>query len=707
MALKSILYNFNQSDSTTMDNYDPLKTTVGTLFRFYTGPAKKDRFLGPSILGIARPVEESVAIPGLYPTVIPFSDDIDWVFLADGAAAAVSRRTVLYEYNRITSQYTWKGFITINYPIIGNKTVRAHDVVRKLYTAGTVDISGTVVTGIGTLWVDSGLCVGSRIAFGTNDPTQAVQWREIVSINSNTEITLDIAVSNVTGVQYVIEDLRIIQTITNATATSGGLFVVKGLRVELFTPAGTTINAATTINNIRASYWLADAVTLTNTIGYGLVIDYSNNWLDEKVYIINATAAANSRFFVYNHRAPLSTIVAGRSTEAFLFATGNQATTGNISAVSNGILVTPNHGPGIGVKSIYWVTATRVYRSLLTDITNGSVSFQTDVMSEIPPGSVNTYALTSTLSTIIYDNIADIFIIFNTGVGGARSYVTKYTTLATPFEIIFLSDTKQLDQVSADSGSPISPSINASTFTGYVSKGILHFIRHSVGATLNQMYSIPSAAHQAYAFNTNEYIISPKFDISSAVKLYEITVNNIKRLGSDTFATSMEAFRTFFRTNGIDDNTGGWIQLDDANDLEAVQANFIQFAFTFRVYGNICIPARLLGFTLSYEDSGTDSHYHPSVSLSSVVNRSFAYRQVSLFGSLDIPVLRIRIYNSANDSLVLDDTTSSTTFGTFEYSTDSINWSAWDESQNLIGNYIRYTAASLPNGIKIRVLLTQ
>jgi hypothetical protein len=707
MGLRSIIYNFNQNDSTSIDNYNPNKTSVGSLFRFYTGSNKEDRFLGPSIIGIARPVEESVAIPGINPVVIPFSNEIDWVFLADGAAAAVTRRVILYEYNKLTSHYTWKGSITVTYPIIGNKTIRSHDVIRKLYIEGTVSVNGDVVTGTGTQWLSSGLCVGSRIGIGTTDPTQVVQWREIITINSNTEIILDQPINNVTNVGYVIEDLRILQIHTNATAVNGGLFVIKGLRVENFTPTTTAIGSATTTDNIRASYWLSDAIPQTNTIGYGLAVDYSNNWGDEKVYILNAVTAANSRIYVYNHRAPLNNLSDGRTTDAFLFLTGNQTTTGNISVTNNGIIAVPNHGSGSGVKSLYWVTASRVYRSLLTDITNGSTSFHTDLMVEIPPGGTSTYAASSTLSNIIYDESIDSFIIFNTGAAGARSYVTKYTTFSTPFDIIFLSDTKQLDQSSADSGSPVIPSINASIFTGDVSNGILHFIRHSGAATLNQMYSLPSAAHQRYAFDTDQYVITPKFNVSDAVKLYEINVNNIKRLGSDTFATPTEAFRIFFRTNGIDDNTGSWIQLNDASNLEAIQANFIQFAFTFRIYGNICIPARLLGFTLTYEDSGTDSHYHPSVSLSSVTNLIFAYRQVALFDSINIPELRIRIFNSANDGLVLDDNTSTTTFGSFEYSNDSINWNPWDETENVVGNYIRYTAASLPNGIKVRVLLTQ
>jgi hypothetical protein len=706
MAIRANLIQLREEDSVNISNYNPNKINVGNLINFYTGSNPEDNYCGPSRIGLSRPMEESVSLSSIYPNVIKYSDDIDWVFLADGRAAAVTRVVVLYEYNKKTSNFNWKGYINVTYPIIGNKTIRGQEVVRKLYSTGTVTVSGTTITGVNTLWKDDGQCVGSRIGFGSTDPTQITQWREITDIVNNTELSIDLATTNQNNIPYVIEDLRIVQTHTNATAANGGLFVIKGLRVENFIPTGTNISAATTIDNIRASYWLADSTVVTNTIGYGCAVDYSTDWNDEKVYVINATTAANSRIYVYNHRQNLTDIVAGRTTESFLFSTGTQTTTGNISATNNGIIASPNHGPGIGVKSLYWVTATRVYRSLLTDITADSTSFHSDVMVEIPPGGVSTYILTSTLSNIIYSPYIDRFIIFNTGVAGARSYVTRYNTASSPFDHIFLSDNKQLDQSSADSNSPPFPSINASVFSGYEKDGLLYLIRHSVVATLNQMYSLPIGAHQSFAFDKNELIITPKIDISNSVRLYNIMVNNIKRLGSDTFAIPTEPFRIFFRTGGIDDNTGSWNQLNDASELSSVSGNFIQFAFTFRILGNTCIPARLVNFSLLYEDLSTDSHYIPSVNLSSVINRVFAYRQTSSFSG-NIPQLRIRLYNADNNGIVIDDNTTSQAFGTFQYSIDGINWNTWDNTQNTVGNYIRYTAASTPGGIKIRALLTQ
>jgi hypothetical protein len=107
-----------------------------------------------------------------------------------------------------------------------------------------------------------------------------------------------------------------------------------------------------------------------------------------------------------------------------------------------------------------------------------------------------------------------------------------------------------------------------------------------------------------------------------------------------------------------------------------------------------------------YEDSGQDSHYQPSLTKSSAANRHFVWRQVSSWGG-NIPDLQIRLYNAATGFLVLDDTVDVSGSGTWQYSTDGSTWNSWSASADAVGNYIRYTATTLPNNITVRALLTQ
>ena len=59
------------------------------------------------------------------------------------------------------------------------------------------------------------------------------------------------------------------------------------------------------------------------------------------------------------------------------------------------------------------------------------------------------------------------------------------------------------------------------------------------------------------------------------------------------------------------------------------------------------------------------------------------------------------------NGVILDDTVTSSSAGNWEYSTDGSNWNVWSSSADLVGNYIRYTADSLPDGIPVKAVIIQ
>lgn len=705
MAIKGLNFKFN-GPTTGITNYNSSVTNLGNNIKQYSGATVEDVFAGPAKIGMARPFEQSTAIAGFYPHVITFSDTIDWCFLAENSTAAATRRIIMYEYNKNTSEFNWKGFITLTYPAatVGH-TIRGFRVVRELYTTGTVSATGTAVTGSGSTWSTDRMSVGSRIGFGSSDPTQVTEWANISAVGSDTGITLSTSLSGTygAGTPYVIEDIIIINTTANTTATNGGLFIAKGIAANIFTSVGTTIPAAVSTDNIRAVYWLADASTVTNTAPCGAAIQDKTSWVSASTYVLDV---ATAKVFVYNFRKAL-TLASGKDTTTLTIKTGNQAVTGTISSANNGRIGTLNHGPGAGVESLYFVTTTRCYRAAISGITNASTTWQSDAMVEIPPGGTATYLAGAGLNSCEISSGIDRLVIASTGAAGIRSYVTQYNTVSNPFDHIFLNDDKQQDQSTSDSGGVAHPVILASAFSVWSENGIMYLARIGTTAALNQLYTIPIGAHQTYAINNGEMLITPKFDISDSNKLYNVSPKAIKKLGTDTFSLPTEPFRMYYRTTGIDDNTGGWTQLNEYGDLSSISATAIQFMFIFKILGTTCIPARIMGLTMTYEDNTTDSHYEPSVGNSSVTNRIFAYRQGTSWGS-NIPDLRIRLYNAVTGVLVLDDSVLASAYGAFEYSTDGgSNWLAWNASADSVSNYIRYTATSLPNGVRIRALLTQ
>jgi hypothetical protein len=692
--------------TTPIASYDSTKTNLGTLIKQYNlGANPTDKFAGPAVIGLARPNEQSTAIPGVFPHVLTYDSTTDWVFLADNAAAAATRRIILYEYNKTTSVFNWKGFITLTYPAATAHTIRGFRMIREFYTTGTVGVSGTAVTGSGASWLSDRMSVGCRIGFGSTNPTAITTWYEISAIGGENSITLTSSAGTISsGTPYVIEDLMCLTSTTNATATNGGLFVTKGLRYENFTTSGTTISAATTVDNIRAVYWLADASTVTNTTAAGCAMEPRASWTLQNAYVLNVTGAA---CYVYNFRAAL-TLTAGKDTTTNTIKTGNQVLTGTLSQVQNGRIITLSHGPGSGVLSLYFATTTRIYRAAISNITNGNTTWTSDVMVEVPPGSASTFAASAVMSTVDYASDLDRLIIMTTGATSARSYVTQYNTTSAQFDLIFLSDDKQLDQSLADANEIPHPSIQALGFSVWYNGGTLYMARGSAASTSNQIYTIPLGAHWSFASTTNQVLITPALSTSSATKLYRVYVNEVKRLGSDYITKNPEPFKVYARTSGISDNTGAWTLLDDSGTLTSIAASTdIQFKFEFRIIGESCIPARIMGLTVVYEDDMTDSHYQPSVANSSITGNTFAWRQATSWSGT-IPNLRIRLYNAVTGVPIIDDTVTASAYGTWQYSSNNGgSWNAWSSSADTVGNYIRYVATSLPGSVRVRALLTQ
>jgi hypothetical protein len=708
MALRAVEHVFTGT-TTPYTSYDSTKTNLGALIQQRTGATDLDKFAGPMPIGMARPMEASTAVASAFPFVVQYSTDVHWVFLIENSTAAATRRVVKYTHTISTSSFTWDGFITITFPTATNHTVRGFRMTRDFYTTGTASASGTAVTGSGTAWSASRIAVGSRIGFGSTDPTQISTWYEISAIGSDTGITLTATAGTVNDGAYVIEELRAIISTSNATTTNGGLFVAKGLREILFSPSGTTISAATTTDNIRAVYWLADASTVTNTISCGLGLEDRDSFTQHYGYVIDGTTTTN-RVYKYNLRASLGSLSSGKSTSAFVLVTGAQTPTGTVSQANNGRIGTLSHGPGSGVESLYFATTTRVYRAALSGITSGNTLWQSDAMLEVPPGGISTYPATGSLSSVEIASGIDRLLVMSTGASGGRSYVTKYNTNSDPFDHIFTSDDKQYDQSTADSGSVVHPAVSALPFSVWSEDGVCYMCRLSTASATNQMYSVPIGSHWTYASATpQQRLITPSLSTNNAEKLVRLYINSAMQVGDGTFGLAPEPYRVYYRTSGISDDSGTWNLLEDSRTLTGVSpSSAIQLMFEFRIFGITCIPARLYRLTVVYEDNTTDSHYQPSVANSSTSSKVFAWRFSTAFGGT-VPTLRIRLFNAVNGSTLLDDTTTAAASGVWQKSTnDGGAWGDYDTSDKANDTtYIRYTPTTLADNIKVRALLTQ
>jgi hypothetical protein len=724
--------------TTPYTSYDSTKTNLGKWIQQKSGLGIYDNFAGPFPLTHARPMEQSTAYQHNVIYVYDLSSTISWIFLGEGGAAAATRRITLYRFNKTTQDLSWRGFITLTYPT-ATHVVKGLAVARHCYTTGTVSVSGTAVTGSGTAWTTARYAVGGRIGFGSTDPTQITTWYHISAIGSNTSITLIENAGTIGSGTFVIEELRIYTANTNTTLTNGGLFVAKGVSYDDFATGGTTIAAAVSTDNQKAVYWLSDAATVLNTVACGIAIDSTQSDTSHFIWVLNADAGTTARIYKYDARVALAGLSAGQSSSAFVFRTGTAATTGTIASVNgqNGIIVTASHGPGSGAKSMYWVTTTRIYRSLETSITNAGTGFLTDSLAETPTGGTNTFAASNLMHQIFYDSVIDRFIVLSNTVL-FRQYVTAYSSSTTnKLDHVFLINTNQVDSSLSWANRPKIPSMISNPFLGASSDGIIYLSRIGTGSTTSGLYIFPLSAHWDYASGSSsdnqQRLITPSIDTTGCQKFYRVYTNHVEYTGSQTSTAKSllpnpnkvpvvlenphikdsvlglqnEPFKKYYRTSGISDDSGGWTAIDDTGDLTAATpSSEIQFMFEFKTIGNICLMSKIFGVFVVFEDDETDSHYEPSVNKSNINSKIFAWRFSKAFGST-VPELIVRIHDITG-SVVAADRTTISAYGTFEKSTDGTNWVAYNTTDK--GNettFVRYTVSGTINNIKTRAILQQ
>lgn len=691
--------------------YDYTKWNLGKGLIYNAGGTAIDKYVAPDFQ-VIRPMEESTAFAVVQIFAYNLSSTICYIFgIENSTGATATRRVHLWELNRKTGARSWKGFITMTLATATAHTVRDFKIDVKNESTGTVAVSGTAVTGSGTLFNTNKVAIGARIGFGSTDPAQITTWYRISAKASDTGATLNVSAGTVTaGTPYVIQEFRPVYVATNATTTNGGIHYGKGISIEDFISAGTTIALATTVDDQKAMYWLKDASTQTNLVSAGSACDFATatpTSLD--CYVLDLVSAGNYKFYKYNLRAPL-TVASGASVSAFVLATGNNTFTGTGSQNANLCIATAGHGLGSGIKSLYFTSTTRLMRAPVTAILNASTTAIADTIAEIPIGGTSTFTATSALSTVEYVPSIDAFIVGTTHATSNFSYVTQYVASGQQFQKIFGRDYKYLEQSLKDSNHP-SIFSNQLTVFSYTDAGANRIFAVKQGTTVstNHIYIMAFGADWDYAGTTQGRLISPEIPTPNALKYYRVFANNIRYIGNTALGKPTEPIRLYARTANITvDATTGWTLIDETNDLSAFAgASSIQFAIEFRTIGESCMPSRILGLNLSYEDNTTDSHYAISVAKSSLASKIFAFWFKTAFGGT-VPTLTIRLYDADTGGLLLTDDTATPSFGTFEKTTDGTTWTAYNTTDRANATtWIRYTPTSLADNIKVQAYLTQ
>lgn len=711
MTKRAVEHSFDGA-TTPYTSYDSTKTSLGKLIvqkLDETGAS----FAGPMPVGVTRPCEVGMVVlpsPACV-SAIPFSSTVDWIFMGDGAGAAATRVVKKYTFNRTTSQFTFCGSITLTFPSTGNKTTTGIRAMRYTYSQGSVTASGTAVSGSGTAWSSIGFAAGSRIGFGSDDPTRITRWYEIAAINSDTSITLTGAVDNTLGdSSYVIEEIRLLYAFTSTTADQGGIVLVKGLNPWVFAlTASTVVPAAVSTDNVRAVYWLKDVNIATTTAICGAVVLPEWSLADHRCYAINRDTTSIIRVYSFNLRAALTVVGGGASENAFTFKTGTFTVTFTGIITGNNASWCPNN------RNLWFTTSTTIPCLMSipeTNIADGANPSPTESQQQGP--FFNTFMNESTSGYSDLESLPDLNLMLATGFK-TYAFSTRNTGGNSGLHAGLCIDMHS-NQSAAVPFNPL-PHLDRNPtawpiHTSY-QNGVLYVLRSAfgnTGAVGTQVYAIPLGAHWDYADGqgnpaNQERLITQSIPTPDAAKLLRLYVSRPTLYGSEYIGVPYESVRMYVRTSGIADDSGNWIRIING-DLSGVSpTSEIQVMLEFRIFGNVLVPAKVYGVSVVYEDTSTDDHFVPSVSHSNNGANQFAWKFDTRFHS---PInLRVVLQDAETDAVLLNDYTDFSD-GLFEKSTDNgQTWANWDSNElSNTTTYVRYTPPSLPPEILVSAKLT-
>lgn len=657
---------------------------------------------------------------------ISYSSDTDYVLGLVNPSSQTTFTANLAKYNKTKEEWTNCGriFVTALTGSVATRTPSGIDGKLYRYTSGSVQVNGFNVTGSGTNWGTDRIFQGARIGFGTTSSANVTEWYEVSNVPTNTNLTINSrnSLSFPPGTPYIIEELKIAITFYNTNAISpqfGGTLLIQGINEDVFSLPGTTIipygglsGTGSFTDRTRGFVRLAEA---QNSIyqGPGPVCFNRNvnttSSLNDLLYVFNAFSIGSFpaiHLLTFNLGTPITSISTGSSFTQFdrQLVSGSIAT-GFANTGRSCFFANLKHGPGSGSTDLYLPTAGRLLRMKASDFRSGSLTVGTDVWVEVPPmGPINILPVQSAFTTYIPS--IDRFIM----AGTPNSFMFKYNTnleenerrVLTTSNMINTTATKPYPNFIYSTADTV-PLITCDNDTLYM----------AIGSTTTSRFvwiNLPVACDYKYAPQSKQWAVFPKLNTPSNKKFKRAFVKfDQDQVAPENLGYPSERVFIYYRTSGISDDTGTWTLLQKGGDMsDIVPSEEIQLAVAWDVLGSFALYPRVYGITLVYENDSQISQYVPSIALTSVPNRAFVWRQAQLFTTPNIPTLRIRLYNSETENLILEDTSTAQSQGTFQYSTDNgVTWNAWNASQNVVGNYIKYTANALPANTLVNAIITE
>ncbi len=660
------------SPSINTTGYNHTKLNLGPDMRLYTGPKYTDNYISSVPTRIHR--RQNQRFMSLL-SILDYTEHLTWVFTLENNNWT-GQVIQAFLFDKRTNEMYPKGWFNQNIPNnTANQTKTDFTHIYDKYSNGTVACSGTTVTGTGTTWFTDKICAGARIGFGSTEPEFITDWYEISAVNSDTSITLINSGPTITNSLYCVEELRFLLFQRHTTTNFGGLYYVKGCNFDDFKTFGIiTVPTATTVDRIKACYFLSDAATGTITHSQGIALGPKINANTQYVYGVHGrnTDANDNQIFIWNVRADLTNITSGTTTSALVSKTQkfNWGYSGNAMQQQYNSVVFANtkHGPGKNKNCLYVQFYDRTYRfetdKLIRDNSNAApfefVAQPTKYGTAA--GSIYKYKLN-------YMPEEDLFYGSD---GTNNTHYGEYNLGYKPpinYFFSFYRFTNNYNNAAYDIADHLdnySGSVGSKALSRYT------YLTNNVANSDNCLFYYCHGADFLFCKKYKNQIITPSIPTFQSSKLVKAIVNDEIVRGRDTIGINTDHYRIYARTTGIEDDSGYWSKIDATGDLSFLKpTDKIQYMFEFQTIGFLTTPREIFSVSTVFESNSEiipEYEWNLSDSGSNVVGFIQNEKIKKDFILLESnPLIKISAYEYNTDILLFSQNSNESTYGVFQY----------------------------------------
>jgi uncharacterized delta-60 repeat protein len=224
MAKNFIEFNAYDADTVSYSNYDSTKTVLGPDIYQFSASNTYDYYIGPNTTAFRDITQDSGVSNWGDLDVITYSGNTQWIFVLKGFAATTTTIDIgMYEFNKINFNYNYIGSVSCTATDTSNRSNQGIKANLDYYTGGTVEVSGTSVTGTSTDWISNRIPIGARIGFGSTNPGDISTWYRISNYPlMNSTPTLLNGIVSTMEVDPLSGDLYIGGTFTTYSGVSVG-----------------------------------------------------------------------------------------------------------------------------------------------------------------------------------------------------------------------------------------------------------------------------------------------------------------------------------------------------------------------------------------------------------------------------------------------------------------------------------------------------